>query len=69
MVENANRREGVMELVVDEFIEYVHESMNNFNLYFNSPNRRKHFKFIMNGLIQGSEADVKELIECQAGAI
>jgi len=67
IVENGDTREEAIELVVDELIEYAHEYMDNFNLYFNSPNRRKHFKFIMNVLIQDSAEDVKELIECQAG--
>lgn len=69
IVENGNSEEEAIELIVDELIDYAHEYLDNFNLYFNSPNRRKHFKFILNVLIQDSEDDVKDLIKCRAGEI
>src|SRR5699024_4697700 len=65
IVENGDTKDEALDLLADELIEYAHEYMDNFNLYFNSPNRRNHFKFIMNVLIQENEEDVKELIKCQ----
>lgn len=67
LIENGETMEEAIDLLVDELIEYAHEYLDNFNLYFNSPNRRNHFNFIMNVLIQDTEENVKELIECQVG--
>jgi len=69
IVENADSKEEAIDLLADELIEYTYEYMDNFKLYFNSSNRRNHFKFIMNVLIQVNEENVKELIKCEAGEI
>lgn len=62
IVENGDTEEEALGLVVDELIEYAHEYQDNFNLYFNSPNRRDHFPYIMNVLIQEDDEEVKSLI-------
>lgn len=66
LVENGDNKE-VLDLIVDELIEYANEYYENFNLYFNSSNRRDHFPYIMNVLAQDNNDDVKGLITCQAG--
>lgn|SRR5690625_219475 len=67
IVENGDNKEEALELVVDELIEYANEYQDNFNLYFNSPNRRKQFPYIMNILVQNDSEDVKGLVQCPAG--
>lgn len=69
LVENAQTKEVAINMLTDELTEYAHEYLNNFNLYFHSPNRRKHMKLIMNVLVQDNEEDVEELIECRAGEV
>lgn len=69
IVENGDTENEALELVVDELIEYANEYLDNFNLYFNSPNRRKHFPFVMNVLTQNNQDDVKDLVKCQVGEI
>lgn len=66
IVEKGTTEEEAIELIVEELVDYSHEYLDNFNLYFNSPNRRKHFKYVMNVLIQDSKEAVKELIKCRA---
>jgi len=67
IVENGDNKEEALELVVDELIEYANEYQDNFNLYFNSPNSRKQFPYIMNILVQNDSEDVKGLVQCPAG--
>ncbi|MUV37861.1 hypothetical protein JNUCC1_01667 [Lentibacillus sp. JNUCC-1] len=67
IVENGDNEEEVLDLVVDELIEYANEYQINFNLYFNSPNRRDQFPYILNVLAQNSSEEVRGLVSCQAG--
>lgn len=46
------------EQLIDYSKEYLHES---FSLYFNAPNRRKHFPYVMKVMMQNSIADVIQL--------
>jgi len=45
------------------------EYQENFNLYFNSPNRREEFPYIMNVLTKNNTEEIKGLIKCQGGGI
>lgn len=67
IIENGDNEEEALDLVVDELIEYANEYQSDFNVYFNSPNRRDQFPYIMNVLAQNDTEDVKGLIRCQAG--
>lgn len=62
IVENGDTKEEALRLVVDELIEYANEYQENFNLYFNAPNRREHFPYILNVLVQDDSEGVKGLI-------
>lgn len=62
LVENADSADEAMELIVDELIEYANEYQDNFKLYFNSPDRRDQFPYIMNVLVQEDTEQVKKLI-------
>ena len=67
IVENGDTEKEVLDLVVDELIEYANEYQSHFNLYFDSPNRRDQFPYIMNVLAQDSNDDVKGLVSCPVG--
>jgi hypothetical protein len=48
--------------LVEELIEYAEEYMNEFKLYFNSPNRKNHFPYIYRVLLAGNDiSSVKSL--------
>lgn len=62
LVENGDTQEEALELLVEELIEYANEYQDNFKFYFQSPNRRNHFPYIMNVLVQDDTEGVKSLI-------
>ena len=43
---NAESEQSLIEELTTDLIEYSEEYMNNFNMYYNSPNRRNHFPYI-----------------------
>lgn len=62
LVENGDTEDEALDLIVDELIEYANEYQDNFKLYFNAPNRRDQFPYIMNVLAQDNTEDIKSLI-------
>lgn len=62
IVENGDNKEEAIELMTDELIEYALEYQENFNLYYNSSNRHKHFPYIMHVLVQEDAEEVRCLI-------
>jgi len=59
---NAKDEESLKEAAVKELLEYSEEYINEFSLYFNSPNRKKHFPFIYRAMLAGNSTDkVKEM--------
>lgn len=67
LVENAEDKDEALDLIAEELIDYAHDYLDNFNNYFNSPNRKSHFPFIINVLAQEDSEGVKRLIKCPAG--
>lgn len=63
MIENGGSEDEALELITDELIEYANKYQDNFKLYFNSPDRRNQFPYIMNVLIQENIEGVRELID------
>lgn len=47
--------------LADELIEYAQEYMNNFQLYYNAPNRKSHFPYILRILTQKNRDGVISL--------
>jgi hypothetical protein len=43
--------------LADDLREYAEEYMNEFKLYFNSPNRKNHFPYIYRVLLAGNDAN------------
>jgi len=67
LVENGGDAAEALDLLVSELIEYAYEYEENFSRYFHAPNRKNHFPYIMNVLVQDHVDDVKGLIKCQVG--
>ncbi|MCD2138742.1 hypothetical protein [Salinicoccus halitifaciens] len=67
LVENGETEETALDLLTDELLEYAEDYMDNFNMYFNSPNRQSHFPYIMNILSQDNKESLRSLIRCQPG--
>lgn len=67
LVENGETESEALDLLTEELIDYAEEYQNDFNMYFNSPNRRSHFPYILKVLSQDSKEGVKSLIRCRVG--
>ncbi|AXF55322.1 hypothetical protein [Salicibibacter kimchii] len=67
LIENGDTKDDAVDLLANELIEYAHDYQNNFQKYFNAPNRRHHFPYIMNVLVQEDSEGVKGLIQCPVG--
>lgn len=67
LVENGDTYEEAVDLLADELIEYANEYLDNFNMYFHSPNRREHLPYVLNVLVQEDVEGVKALIRCPVG--
>lgn len=63
LAENAETEELALGFLTEELIEY-HE---NFEMYYNSPNRQPHFQYILKVLTQDTKESVRELITYQDG--
>jgi len=46
-----------------ELVEYAHEYLNEFEKYYNAPNRKAHFPYVMRVAIQKDEQAVMDLID------
>jgi antitoxin YefM len=50
----------------NDLIEYSHDYLSDsFTLYFNAPNRRRHFPYVMKVMMQNSPEDVLRLIDAE----
>ncbi|HEX3012512.1 MAG TPA: hypothetical protein VHQ70_10900 [Syntrophomonadaceae bacterium] len=61
VVQGQSREEVITKLTVD-LIDYTQDYFNDFQLYFNSPNRQKHFPYIIKVLLSDSFRQVEELL-------
>lgn len=53
----------VLSAIAENLMEYAKEHLtDSFRLYFNAPNRRQHFPFVLKVAMQNSLDDVKRLI-------
>jgi len=62
---NADSKEAALEALAGDLIEYAEEYLNELPLYKNSPNRKKHFPFVLKAALQNTLEDVKNLINAQ----
>lgn len=67
LVENGTSEREALELLTQELIEYAKEYMDNFKLYFHTPNRQAHFPYVLNVVAQDHPENVRQLIACQVG--
>ena len=62
IVENADSTDEVIDLIDDSLIDYAQEYMDSFSQYFNAPNRKPHFPFVLKVISQPDYETVKSLI-------
>lgn len=67
IVADGDTKEEALNELAEFLIDYAEEYHSEFDLYYKSPNRRDHFPYIMNVLIQDDVDGVKDLITCQPG--
>jgi uncharacterized protein YbcC (UPF0753/DUF2309 family) len=60
---NAASLDTLKTAITKEMIEYAQEYMDEFNKYYDAPNRKPHFPYIMRVLIQKDEDSVRGLID------
>lgn len=63
MVANAQGLEELKEQLAKDVIDYAHEYMEEFQLYYNAPNRRSHFPYVIRALIQPDVVAVMGLMD------
>lgn len=62
LVGNAPTAESLRYALAEELVEYAREYWQEFELYYNSPNRKVHLPYVLHVLIQESADDVAALI-------
>jgi len=62
LVINARDKTSALTGLAEELIDYANDYFNQFQLYFNSPNRKAHFPYVLRILMQDNLEEVKGLI-------
>jgi hypothetical protein len=62
IVVEGHSREEVMTKLTVELIDYAQDYFNDFQLYYYSPNRQKHFPYLIKVLMSDSFKQVEELL-------
>jgi len=63
IVANAKSLDELKTKITHELIEYAQEYIDEMNIYYNAPNRKSHFPYVMRVLNQKNEAVVKGLLD------
>ncbi len=63
LMANASNLEELKTKMVQELIEYAHEYMNEFEKYYNAPNRKNHFPYVTRVVIQKNKEAIRSLID------
>ncbi len=56
-------KEEALDDMAHQLIDYAKEYYEDFSLYYNSPNRRAHFPYLLNVLTRETTVEVKSLID------
>lgn len=67
LVVNAPDLSQAKKALGNDILEYAEEYYSNFQMYYHSPNRSRHFSYIMKALMIGDGSQIGEEIICQAG--
>ena len=59
---NRENEQAATQALAQELVDYTDDYFNNFQLYFQSPNRRPHFPYVLAVLLQDGADGVAELI-------
>jgi antitoxin YefM len=61
LVVSAKNKQEAIKLLLNDLKEYAVDYLNNFDLYFNSPNRKSHLPYILHVMLT-KEDDLKNII-------
>lgn len=59
---NESTKELALSQLAKELIEYAEDYMNDIQLYYNAPNRKPHFPYVLNVLLQDDFQGVMDLL-------
>ncbi len=59
---NEHDEASALESLAKDLIDYAHDYFDNFQLYFNAPNRQQHFPYVLAVLLQDDPESVKRMI-------
>lgn len=63
LLANASDLEKLKTEIIQELVEYAHEYMDEFQKYYNAPNRKLHFPYVMRVVIQKDKEAIRGLID------
>ncbi|WP_236006136.1 hypothetical protein [Paradesulfitobacterium ferrireducens] len=63
LLANASNLEELKTEIIEELVEYANEYMNEFQKYYNAPNRKSHFPYVMRVVIQKDKEALRGLID------
>lgn len=67
LITNASTKEEAIRMLGRDILEYSNEYYDNFQMYYNSKNRRRHLPYIMKALLINDEEEIGNEISCLAG--
>ncbi len=65
LVANAFTLEELETKIVGELIDYAQEYMNEFDKYYNAPNRKHHFPYVIRVVIQNNNDKIRSFIDAR----
>lgn len=62
IVSYGNTKQEVVHNLAEDLLEYSQDYINDFKLFYNAPNRKSHFRYVLKVLLASSIDEIKELI-------
>ncbi len=64
---NGSTEEEALDILTSDLQEYAEEYYNEFEYWYNAPNRKAHLPYVLKVLLQEETKDILSMIKCQAG--
>ncbi|HZK43926.1 MAG TPA: hypothetical protein VFC73_06515 [Syntrophomonadaceae bacterium] len=63
LIINTMDKDNLKNLMAQEILDYAEDYFEQFNLYYNSPNRQKHFPYVLKAILANNIKDVAGFID------
>lgn len=63
LIINTMDKDNLKNLMAQEILDYAEDYFEQFNLYYNSPNRQKHFPYVLKAILANNIGDVAGFID------